>query len=506
MKKKIITMFSLMLCLLLCISLVACNKNKHEANSEWKSDETKHWHECTTKGHDDKLDEADHTWNDGEVKTQPTETAEGVKTFTCTVCGRTKTEPLAQLEHTHKFANEWSKDETNHWHAATCEHTGEKNDLAAHTYGNWTVKTAEGVHVDRVEQRECSVCQHTEERTIANTQEHEYDYENIKSDATDHWFECSCGEKTEIEAHTYGAWSEKTPAGIHVDRVEQRKCSVCQHTEERTIINTQEHEYDYENIKSDATDHWFECSCGEKTEIEAHTYSAWSEKTPAGEDQDKQYSRKCSKCEYEEVLTFDNTKTNGSYCVAITSTFVVNGKKMAGVQVVRGTICTGDNIEIDGVEGTFLIEEITENGKTLESASCGQSVYLELVEESGDWSLISNSTILAYEPETVKSYSTFTAQITIDKSNFNGNLTSGREVLLDLYNVDYGMSPYALVLPEGVKVAEDGESYVVSVTLWKNTSRALWVGMEFSCKISVTTESASSHVIVARGIILSVAD
>ena len=436
MKKKIITMFSLMLCLLLCISLVACNKNKHEANSEWKSDETKHWHECTTKGHDDKLDEADHTWNDGEVKTLPTETAEGVKTFTCTVCGRTKTEPLAQLEHTHKFATEWSKDETNHWHAATCEHTDEKSDLAA---------------------------------------------------------------------HTYGAWSEKTPAGIHVDRVEQRKCSVCQHTEERTIANTATHDFDYENIKSDATDHWFECSCGEKTEIEAHTYGAWSEKTPAGEDQDKQYSRKCSECEHEEVLTFDNTKTNGTYCVAITSTFVVNGKKMAGVQVVRGTICTGDNIEIDGVEGTFLIEEITENGKTLDSASCGQSVYLELVEESGDWSKLSNSTILAYEPETVKSYSTFTAQITIDKSNFDGNLNSGKEVLLDLYNVDYGMSPYALVLPEGVKVAEDGESYIVSVTLWKNTSRALWAGMEFSCKISVTTES-SSHVIVARGIILSVAD
>lgn len=34
MKKKIIGMLSLMLCLLLSVSLVACNKNKHEAKSE----------------------------------------------------------------------------------------------------------------------------------------------------------------------------------------------------------------------------------------------------------------------------------------------------------------------------------------------------------------------------------------------------------------------------------------------------------------------------------------
>ena len=44
-------------------------------------------------------DEAEHqhTWNSGEITKQPTTTAEGVKTFTCTVCGATKTEPIAKL-------------------------------------------------------------------------------------------------------------------------------------------------------------------------------------------------------------------------------------------------------------------------------------------------------------------------------------------------------------------------------------------------------------------------
>ena len=35
-------------------------------------------------------------------------------------------------EHEHEFAAEWSTDATNHWHAATCEHTEEKGDLGAH--------------------------------------------------------------------------------------------------------------------------------------------------------------------------------------------------------------------------------------------------------------------------------------------------------------------------------------------------------------------------------------
>ena len=35
--------------------------------------------------------------------------------------------------HTHTFASEWSSDAENHWHAANCEHTSEKSDLAAHT-------------------------------------------------------------------------------------------------------------------------------------------------------------------------------------------------------------------------------------------------------------------------------------------------------------------------------------------------------------------------------------
>ena len=39
-----------------------------------------------------------------------------------------------ETPHEHTFSEEWSKDETYHWHAATCEHTEEYSDKAEHTW------------------------------------------------------------------------------------------------------------------------------------------------------------------------------------------------------------------------------------------------------------------------------------------------------------------------------------------------------------------------------------
>ena len=46
--------------------------------------------------------ECEHSWNEGEVTKEPTYTEEGIKTFTCTVCGETKTEAIAVLKETIK--------------------------------------------------------------------------------------------------------------------------------------------------------------------------------------------------------------------------------------------------------------------------------------------------------------------------------------------------------------------------------------------------------------------
>ena len=38
--------------------------------------------------------------------------------------------------HTHTYSDLWSSDSQNHWHAATCEHTDLRSDVAAHSDGD----------------------------------------------------------------------------------------------------------------------------------------------------------------------------------------------------------------------------------------------------------------------------------------------------------------------------------------------------------------------------------
>lgn len=170
-RKSLFTILAIAIVFVLSLSvLTACNKNKHEFSSEWKNDETSHWHECMTKKHSDVADKADHTFDAGVVTTPATETSEGVLTLTCTVCGFQKTKPIDKLEHVHTFdMTKWSYDTENHWHPATCAHTDEKKDLAAHSWNTGVItKTADyGVEGEKI--FTCTTCSATRKETIPAT-------------------------------------------------------------------------------------------------------------------------------------------------------------------------------------------------------------------------------------------------------------------------------------------------------------------------------------------------
>lgn len=170
-RKSLFTILAIAIVFVLSLSvLTACNKNKHEFSSEWKNDETSHWHECMTKKHSDVADKADHTFDAGVVTTPATETSEGVLTLTCTVCGFQKTKPIDKLEHVHTFdMTKWSYDTENHWHPATCAHTDEKKDLAAHSWntGEITKPADYGVAGEKI--FTCTTCSATRKETIPAT-------------------------------------------------------------------------------------------------------------------------------------------------------------------------------------------------------------------------------------------------------------------------------------------------------------------------------------------------
>ena len=131
--------------------------------------------------------------------------------------------------HEHEFSDSWSKDETYHWHAATCEHTTEVSDKAKHTFGNWTTTKEATEEAEGSKERTCSVCRYKVTEVIAKL-EHKHTFaEDWTKDATHHWHASTCGhEVTEGKAaHTFGEYVSNNDATTEADGTKTRECSVC---------------------------------------------------------------------------------------------------------------------------------------------------------------------------------------------------------------------------------------------------------------------------------------
>ena len=135
-RKSIIAVLALVLVLTLSLSIFsACNKN-HKYSSEWKFDEKTHWHECTAKKHTDTTEKTPHvfTWTE---KTPAGFHTDKVEKGVCE--GGYETERTISGTATHTYGEEWTKDESGHWHESTCgttapTHDAMKKDFAAHTF------------------------------------------------------------------------------------------------------------------------------------------------------------------------------------------------------------------------------------------------------------------------------------------------------------------------------------------------------------------------------------
>ncbi|MBQ6401144.1 MAG: Ig-like domain-containing protein [Firmicutes bacterium] len=69
----------------------------HDYGAWTKLDDDQHQRVCSRD--ESHIEKENHVWNEGAVTTQPTCTEEGETTYTCTVCGATKTEPIEALGH-----------------------------------------------------------------------------------------------------------------------------------------------------------------------------------------------------------------------------------------------------------------------------------------------------------------------------------------------------------------------------------------------------------------------
>ena len=198
-----------------------CNAESGETNpdnhagtlGEWQSDENNHWKEYSCCGV--RAEEGHHVWNNGTVTKQSTCTNAGEKTFTCTGCGKIKTERIDATGHNWK--QEWKSDETHHWHecANGCD---EKGDYTEHTGGEATC-TAKAV---------CKVCK--AEYGGKDSANH-VGTEQWTKTATTHEKKWSCCGAVSVSesAHNWvdGVCRDCGYACIHSDNDKDHKCDTC---------------------------------------------------------------------------------------------------------------------------------------------------------------------------------------------------------------------------------------------------------------------------------------
>ena len=131
--------------------------------------------------------------------------------------------------------------------------------------------------------------------------EHTHSYgSEWKNDADNHWYECSCGDKKDVAAHTASDWIIDTPATTTTSGSKHKECTVCGYTmTTETIPATggDEHTHSYgSEWKNDADNHWYECSCGDKKDVAAHTASDWIIDIPATATTSGSKHKECTVC------------------------------------------------------------------------------------------------------------------------------------------------------------------------------------------------------------------
>ena len=131
----------------------------------------------------------EHIWDEGVIETKPTHLQTGVKIFTCTECGETKTEILDKTT-THNFGRWVIVDAEKHQKECECG----KTTVSAHTW-NRGVVTVQATHSQTgVVTYTCTGCGFEKTEIMGTVDYHVYThrYENV--DGNGHAAICECGE------------------------------------------------------------------------------------------------------------------------------------------------------------------------------------------------------------------------------------------------------------------------------------------------------------------------
>ena len=200
-----------------CTVCKAQVRGEHELDTVLQHDSENHYYPCKICGH--KGNPEPH-----EPGPKATEETDQI----CTVCERIL---KPKGKHEHEFSEEWSTNETEHWHS--CSDCDEREAAAEHDFTNDCDES-------------CDICGFTREPMHLFA-------EDWSADETGHWYECTtCGKKLDFAEHTPGEEATITTA---------QTCTVCAF--ELSPVVAHKHSFS----KSEDV-HRHICQCGEVYEAE----------------------------------------------------------------------------------------------------------------------------------------------------------------------------------------------------------------------------------------------
>ena len=131
-----------------------------------------------------------HVWDNGKVTKEPTETETGVKTFTCTRCGETKTEAIPALSHEHSYKDVVTaptcteKGYTTHTCACGDSYVDTYVDALGHAWDNGKVTKEPTATETGVRTYTCTRCHETKTESIPVVS---VDVTQMFTDVTKNW-------------------------------------------------------------------------------------------------------------------------------------------------------------------------------------------------------------------------------------------------------------------------------------------------------------------------------
>ena len=196
-------------------------------------------------------------------------------------------------EHIHNYISDCN--DSSHYLICSC---GEKIDVEEHSY-EWVVDLEATFDAPGYKHKECECGHIIEENTeIPILHEHEFVAED---DIETHFYICSCGEKIDVEEHSY-EWVTIQEPTYYVAGIMQCLCTGCGRKIYVDQYIAPEHVHNFV-LSADDEIHYYLCDCGVYSAYDYHDYE-WIVDLPATETEPGYKHAECKECGY---VTRENT-------------------------------------------------------------------------------------------------------------------------------------------------------------------------------------------------------